>query len=165
MKWANNVANKKHHTEWPSRLQLFCYLRQAGKILMTKFLWNWPNYWLSGQVASCSILLFHFFDPKKQEGILREKRVELKMNTMKENPSKFYKDDSTYKMYYGHPQVYRHLQNGDVLLLNRQPSLHRPSMMAHKVRKWNYSLLKTNSNLQVSDIKLSVTILKVKAVI
>ena len=30
-------------------------------------------------------------------------------------------------------QVYRHLQNGDVLLLNRQPTLHRPSMMAHKV--------------------------------
>jgi len=31
-------------------------------------------------------------------------------------------------------KVYRHLQNGDVLLLNRQPTLHRPSMMAHKVR-------------------------------
>jgi len=28
--------------------------------------------------------------------------------------------------------VYRHLQNGDYLLLNRQPSLHRPSIMAHK---------------------------------
>ncbi|KAL9951314.1 hypothetical protein ACROYT_G043957 [Oculina patagonica] len=31
-------------------------------------------------------------------------------------------------------KVYRHLQNGDVLLLNRQPTLHRPSMMAHKAR-------------------------------
>lgn len=30
--------------------------------------------------------------------------------------------------------VHRHLQNGDVLLLNRQPSLHRPSIMAHKAR-------------------------------
>lgn len=30
--------------------------------------------------------------------------------------------------------VHRHLINGDVLLLNRQPSLHRPSIMAHKAR-------------------------------
>ncbi|ODM89496.1 DNA-directed RNA polymerase I subunit RPA1 [Orchesella cincta] len=30
--------------------------------------------------------------------------------------------------------VYRHLMNGDYLLLNRQPSLHRPSIMAHKAR-------------------------------
>lgn len=30
--------------------------------------------------------------------------------------------------------VYRHLQNGDVLLLNRQPTLHRPSIMAHMAR-------------------------------
>ncbi|CAL8145005.1 unnamed protein product [Orchesella dallaii] len=30
--------------------------------------------------------------------------------------------------------VYRHLVNGDYLLLNRQPSLHRPSIMAHKAR-------------------------------
>ncbi|KAL7035470.1 hypothetical protein ACKWTF_008392 [Chironomus riparius] len=30
--------------------------------------------------------------------------------------------------------VHRHLLNGDVLLLNRQPTLHRPSIMAHKAR-------------------------------
>lgn len=30
--------------------------------------------------------------------------------------------------------VHRHLLNGDVLLLNRQPSLHRPSIMGHKAR-------------------------------
>lgn len=30
--------------------------------------------------------------------------------------------------------VHRHLQNGDVLLLNRQPTLHRPSIMAHTAR-------------------------------
>lgn len=30
--------------------------------------------------------------------------------------------------------VHRHLQNGDILLLNRQPTLHRPSIMAHKAR-------------------------------
>lgn len=31
-------------------------------------------------------------------------------------------------------QVLRHLRDGDILLLNRQPTLHRPSMMAHKAR-------------------------------
>lgn len=30
-------------------------------------------------------------------------------------------------------KVYRHIYNGDVVLLNRQPTLHRPSIMAHKV--------------------------------
>lgn len=31
-------------------------------------------------------------------------------------------------------QVHRHLCDGDVLLLNRQPTLHRPSIMAHIAR-------------------------------
>ncbi|XP_046400249.1 DNA-directed RNA polymerase I subunit RPA1 isoform X2 [Ischnura elegans] len=30
--------------------------------------------------------------------------------------------------------VFRHLRNGDALLLNRQPTLHRPSIMAHRAR-------------------------------
>uniref|UniRef100_A0A182YBR8 DNA-directed RNA polymerase subunit n=1 Tax=Anopheles stephensi TaxID=30069 RepID=A0A182YBR8_ANOST len=30
--------------------------------------------------------------------------------------------------------VHRHLQNGDILLLNRQPTLHRPSIMAHRAK-------------------------------
>nr|ACN85301.1 putative RNA polymerase A(I) large subunit [Oryza coarctata] len=30
--------------------------------------------------------------------------------------------------------VYRHLQDGDIVLVNRQPTLHKPSMMAHFVR-------------------------------
>lgn len=29
--------------------------------------------------------------------------------------------------------VHRHLRDGDMLLLNRQPTLHKPSIMAHKV--------------------------------
>ncbi|KAG6813000.1 hypothetical protein H0H92_014931 [Tricholoma furcatifolium] len=31
-------------------------------------------------------------------------------------------------------KVYRHLRDGDMLILNRQPTLHKPSMMAHKAR-------------------------------
>ncbi|XP_010546965.1 PREDICTED: DNA-directed RNA polymerase I subunit 1 [Tarenaya hassleriana] len=30
--------------------------------------------------------------------------------------------------------VYRHMQDGDAVLVNRQPTLHKPSIMAHKVR-------------------------------
>ncbi|XP_071846497.1 DNA-directed RNA polymerase I subunit RPA1-like isoform X2 [Apostichopus japonicus] len=31
-------------------------------------------------------------------------------------------------------KVHRHIRNGDIVLLNRQPTLHKPSIMAHKVR-------------------------------
>lgn len=34
----------------------------------------------------------------------------------------------------GNKTVYRHLQTGDPLLVNRQPTLHRPSIMAHVAR-------------------------------
>jgi DNA-directed RNA polymerase I subunit RPA1 len=30
--------------------------------------------------------------------------------------------------------VYRHLRDGDIVILNRQPTLHKPSMMAHRVK-------------------------------
>ncbi|KAK0161163.1 hypothetical protein PV327_009665 [Microctonus hyperodae] len=38
------------------------------------------------------------------------------------------------KFFEGIKIVHRHLQNGDILLLNRQPTLHKPSIMAHKAR-------------------------------
>ncbi|XP_001602617.2 DNA-directed RNA polymerase I subunit RPA1 [Nasonia vitripennis] len=38
------------------------------------------------------------------------------------------------KFFHGVKIVHRHLQNGDMLLLNRQPTLHKPSIMAHKAR-------------------------------
>jgi DNA-directed RNA polymerase I subunit RPA1 len=34
----------------------------------------------------------------------------------------------------GRKIVYRHLANGDPLLVNRQPTLHKPSIMAHRCR-------------------------------
>ena len=30
--------------------------------------------------------------------------------------------------------MYRHLKDGDAMLLNRQPTLHKPSIMAHRAR-------------------------------
>ena len=40
--------------------------------------------------------------------------------------------------------VERHLHNGDVVLFNRQPSLHKMSMMAHRVRIMPYSTFRLN---------------------
>lgn len=31
-------------------------------------------------------------------------------------------------------QVWRHLHDGDCMLVNRQPTLHKPGIMAHRVR-------------------------------
>ena len=31
-------------------------------------------------------------------------------------------------------KVFRHLRDGDMLILNRQPTLHKPSMMVHRAR-------------------------------
>ncbi|MEM1907922.1 MAG: DNA-directed RNA polymerase subunit A' [Thermofilaceae archaeon] len=40
--------------------------------------------------------------------------------------------------------VERHLQDGDIVLFNRQPSLHRMSIMAHKVRVLPYKTFRLN---------------------
>jgi DNA-directed RNA polymerase beta' subunit len=40
--------------------------------------------------------------------------------------------------------VDRHLRNGDYVLFNRQPSLHKMSMMAHKVRVMPYDTFRLN---------------------
>ncbi|XP_076296243.1 RNA polymerase I subunit RpI1 [Lasioglossum baleicum] len=42
--------------------------------------------------------------------------------------------DKANKFFRGIKIIHRHLQNGDILLLNRQPTLHKPSIMAHKAR-------------------------------
>ncbi|MCD6558202.1 MAG: DNA-directed RNA polymerase subunit A' [Candidatus Aenigmarchaeota archaeon] len=40
--------------------------------------------------------------------------------------------------------VERHLKDGDIVIFNRQPSLHRMSMMAHRVRVMNYKTFRLN---------------------
>ncbi|MFQ5800703.1 MAG: DNA-directed RNA polymerase subunit A', partial [Candidatus Hydrothermarchaeales archaeon] len=40
--------------------------------------------------------------------------------------------------------VHRHLKNGDIVLFNRQPSLHRMSIMAHEVRVMPYKTFRLN---------------------
>ena len=43
--------------------------------------------------------------------------------------------------------VYRHLSDGDVVLFNRQPSLHKMSMMGHKIRVMKGSTFRLNVNV------------------
>ena len=51
--------------------------------------------------------------------------------------------------------VHRHLQNGDVMLINRQPTLHKPSVMAHKARvKFNFKFFNCNQ-IKKSNLKLN----------
>lgn len=41
--------------------------------------------------------------------------------------------------------VERHLEDGDVVLFNRQPSLHRMSIMCHRVTKMSFKFLNEHS--------------------
>lgn len=50
---------------------------------------------------------------------------------------------STLKLEYG-DVVYRHMKDGDTVIFNRQPSLHRMSMMGHKVRVLPYNTFRMN---------------------
>lgn len=54
-----------------------------------------------------------------------------------------YADTSTIKLELG-DIVHRHLQDGDIALFNRQPSLHRMSMMAHRIRVVEYNTFRLN---------------------
>lgn len=40
-------------------------------------------------------------------------------------------------------KVHRHLLNGDVLLVNRQPTLHKPGVMGHRARVFKHVKEKT----------------------
>lgn len=54
-----------------------------------------------------------------------------------------YADYKNIKLEYG-DIVNRHLLDGDTVLFNRQPSLHKMSMMAHKVKVMNYNTFRLN---------------------
>lgn len=49
-------------------------------------------------------------------------------------PSRDQGHNSSFLFSQTNKKVYRHLRNGDFLLLNRQPTLHKPSIMAHTAR-------------------------------
>ena len=56
---------------------------------------------------------------------------------------RYLKKSSDRHLEYGY-KVERHLQNGDVVLFNRQPSLHKMSIMGHRVKIMPYSTFRLN---------------------
>ena len=54
-----------------------------------------------------------------------------------------YIDPTKIKLEYG-DIVFRHLVDGDIALFNRQPSLHRMSMMAHRIKVVNDNTFRLN---------------------
>ncbi|KAK0546951.1 DNA-directed RNA polymerase II core subunit rpo21 [Tilletia horrida] len=56
---------------------------------------------------------------------------------------KYRKQDAELALQFGWI-VERHLKNGDFILFNRQPSLHKMSMMCHRVKIMNYSTFRLN---------------------
>ncbi|XP_033636533.1 DNA-directed RNA polymerase I subunit RPA1-like [Asterias rubens] len=58
------------------------------------------------------------FDPSKREAAAKQLLV----------PKNIHHGPNSQK------KVHRHIRTGDIVLLNRQPTLHKPSIMAHKVR-------------------------------
>lgn len=46
--------------------------------------------------------------------------------------------------------VERHMIDGDIILFNRQPTLHKMSMMAHRARVMDYSTFRMNVNVCAS---------------
>ncbi|KAI9145358.1 hypothetical protein BKA69DRAFT_1050972, partial [Paraphysoderma sedebokerense] len=62
----------------------------------------------------------------------KENRIAL-ANQLMTPQQQFFSDQPSYHQN-TNKKVLRHLQNGDILLLNRQPTLHKPSIMAHRAR-------------------------------
>jgi DNA-directed RNA polymerase II subunit RPB1 len=56
---------------------------------------------------------------------------------------RFARKASDLHLEYGY-KVERHIQDGDVIIFNRQPSLHKMSMMGHKVKIMPYSTFRLN---------------------
>ncbi|KAK9866738.1 hypothetical protein WJX84_006023 [Apatococcus fuscideae] len=56
---------------------------------------------------------------------------------------RFLRKESDRHLEFGY-KVERHLRNGDIVLFNRQPSLHKMSMMGHRVRLLPYSTFRLN---------------------
>jgi len=55
----------------------------------------------------------------------------------------YYKNRSDFDLQYG-MKVVRHIVDGDVVLFNRQPSLHKMSIMGHRIRVLPYSTFRLN---------------------
>ena len=48
------------------------------------------------------------------------------------------------------PQVERHIRDGDLVVFNRQPTLHKMSMMGHRVKVLPWSTFRMNLRLVIT---------------
>jgi len=56
--------------------------------------------------------------------------------------------------------VERHLQDGDLIAFGRQPTLHKGSLMARRVRIFDTPVPSINSNRHVKTIRMNLAITK-----
>ncbi|CAG8469432.1 8106_t:CDS:10, partial [Cetraspora pellucida] len=63
-----------------------------------------------------------------------ESRISLGQQLLREQQDKPSFTQYFVKTPYINKKIYRHLRDGDMLLINRQPTLHKPSIMAHRAR-------------------------------
>uniref|UniRef100_A0A7N0T457 DNA-directed RNA polymerase subunit n=1 Tax=Kalanchoe fedtschenkoi TaxID=63787 RepID=A0A7N0T457_KALFE len=74
----------------------------------------------------------HYVENSVPESLLKFNQKQLRARANRLPSSRGASSNSDYN--YEGKYVYRHLQNGDIVLVNRQPTLHKSSIMAHKVR-------------------------------
>ena len=56
-------------------------------------------------------------------------------------------------------QVERHIRDNDVIIFNRQPTLHKMSMMGHRVKILPWSTFRLNLRLVFSSFKLAQSVM------
>ena len=72
--------------------------------------------------------------PKKYPGANLIAKENGKMISLEHVPDDYRINVIAAKLHEGKQTVYRHLLTGDALLVNRQPTLHKPSIMSHKAK-------------------------------
>ena len=95
------------------------------------------NYFIVVCISLCSTFFFYVFFSAL--AVLNEKgQIQLldeKDKTQREALARTLFTGESLNLLSAKPKtVLRHIRNGDMLLMNRQPTLHRPSIQAHKVR-------------------------------
>lgn len=86
--------------------------------------------------ASGRVILLNATDPLSREAVAKTLLTpsEVVLSTQLLPGAGEAKDGQNNRALFAPKVVHRHLKTGDVMLLNRQPTLHKPSIMAHKVR-------------------------------
>lgn len=96
---------------------------------------NGPNIWPGATAIEDSngkMILLNPKDASQRDAVA--KTLLTPSEAMISSQSMSRKKDANVRSLFKPKIVHRHLKTGDIMLLNRQPTLHKPSMMAHRVR-------------------------------